>query len=382
MIERHERLRVALLAGTLDQGGAEKQVVYMARALREAGIQVRVYSLTRGEFYEPMLRAMGIDLVWIGRHAHPLLRLATLTIALREYRPHVLQSAHFYTNLYTTVCGRLWGALAVGAIRNDTLQDMRLIGRWGRLLLRLPAVLIANSFAAKRNAASLGIPSDRIYILQNVIDLSTFDELMARSTNQTFQFDQPVIAAIAKFKVQKRLDRFLAALAMARQEVLDLKGILIGDGPERPRLEALANKLGLLPDGLLFLGRRNDVPALLAQASMLVLSSDHEGFPNVLLEAMAARLPVITTPAGDAGLVVQEGITGYVLPFDDIDAMAERMVRLAKSPDLRHTLGEAGRRRVEHLYGFEGLAERLLSTYRAIAEAYNDYRLLNVCHRD
>src|SRR5258706_15129835 len=139
---------------------------------------------------------------------------------------------------------------------------------------------------------------------------------------------------------------------MARQEVLDLKGILIGDGPERPRLEALANKLGLLPDGLLFLGRRNDVPALLAQASMLVLSSDHEGFPNVLLEAMAARLPVITTPAGDAGLVVQEGITGYVLPFDDIDAMAERMVRLAKSPDLRHTLGEAGRRRVEHLLWF------------------------------
>jgi glycosyltransferase involved in cell wall biosynthesis len=378
MIGRHERLRVALVAGTLGQGGAEKQLVYMAQALRRADVEVRVYCLMRGEFYEPALQAMGIQPIWIGRHAHPLMRLAALIVALRQYRPHVLQSAHFYTNLYTTISGRVWHAIALGAIRNDTLQDINLNGRWGQSLLRVPSALIANSYTGKHNAESLGIKPDRIHVVTNVIDLAAFDKLAAQSVSQTTQLDRPVAVAIATLKAQKRLDRFLDALALARREIHHLKGVLIGDGSERPRLETLARNLSLLPDGLLFLGRRSDVPALLCQANMHVLSSDHEGFPNVLLEAMAARLPAITTPAGDAGVVVQDGLTGYVLDFEDIDGMAERMIRLAKSSDLQHKLGEAGRQRVEQLYGFEGLAERLLSTYRSIAERHGNHRLLNV----
>jgi glycosyltransferase involved in cell wall biosynthesis len=109
---------------------------------------------------------------------------------------------------------------------------------------------------------------------------------------------------------------------------------------------------------------------------MLVLSSDREGFPNILLEAMAARIPVVATPAGDIQEVVREGVTGYVVPFDDVEGIAKRMVRLAKSPDLRHQLGEAGRQQAERIYSYEGLADRLLSTYRSIAEQQGNRRVL------
>jgi glycosyltransferase involved in cell wall biosynthesis len=127
-----------------------------------------------------------------------------------------------------------------------------------------------------------------------------------------------------------------------------------------------------------FLGRREDVPALLKQADMLVLSSDYEGFPNVVLEAMAARLPVITTPAGDANIAVQNGNTGYVVHFDDVTGMAECMVRLSKSPGLRWQLGEAARKRVEQHFSFEHLAGRLLSIYRKSALQHNRTDLLRL----
>src|SRR5437867_4813362 len=109
-----ERLRVALVAGTLVQDGAEKQLVYMAHALSEAHVDIRVYCLTRGEFYESALTALGIQTYWVGRFGSRISRLLTLTAALREFRPHIVQAGHFFTNLYATVAARLCKAVPVG----------------------------------------------------------------------------------------------------------------------------------------------------------------------------------------------------------------------------------------------------------------------------
>src|SRR5205085_157391 len=145
----------------------------------------------------------------------------------------------------------------------------------------------------------------------------------------------------------KRFDRFLDAVALARRAAPGLKALLVGEGPDRDALERHAAALGLFPDHLAFLGRRGDVPRLLRQADVLVLTSDYEGCPNVVLEAMAAGVPVVTTPAGDAGRVVQDGVTGFVTPFDDTEGLAARLVRLCNAPDLRARLGQAARRRAE-----------------------------------
>ena len=91
----------------------------------------------------------------------------------------------------------------------------------------------------------------------------------------------------------------------------------------------------------------------------------------MVMEAMAARRPVVTTPAGDAGLLVEDGVSGYVVPFDDVEAMADRIARLAKSHELRRRFGEAGRRRVENVHNYDGLAGRLISIYELIAGRHN-----------
>jgi glycosyltransferase involved in cell wall biosynthesis len=129
----------------------------------------------------------------------------------------------------------------------------------------------------------------------------------------------------------------------------------------------------VLPDNLAFMGASDNVPAILARVHMLVATSDSEGFPNVLLEAMAARLPVITTPAGDASAIVNKANAGYVVNFDDISGMAQLMVRLADSPQLRAELGQRGRKQVEQEYDFESFPGRLLETYQRAATSERLY---------
>ena len=367
MREVPDPLRVALLAGTLGRGGAEKQLMYVARALQEAGVRVRVYTLGENEFHEAALRDAGLGPIGVGRAANPVFRLVTFAHALRQFRPHVVQASAFYVNLYVALASRLCGALAIGAIRSDVVWDVQNAGWWGALLLHTPSALVTNSQAARRTATLLGIESAKIHVVANVIDTSAFDRacgsrLTARTEAQT------VVLLVAQLMRAKRVDRFLEALALARRSTPDLKGVVVGIGPERASLEAHAARLGLLPNGLQFCGGSDEIPRLMAEADMLALTSDHEGFPNVLLEAMAARLPVVTTPAGDAAAVIEDGVSGFVVPFDAIEQLADRLTRLARSLALRRKLGGAGYERVTARYACAGLADRLLTVYRAAAQ--------------
>jgi glycosyltransferase involved in cell wall biosynthesis len=256
--------------------------------------------------------------------------------------------------------------MTIGAMRNDARYELVDNGRWGPLLLRAPSMLIANSHAAVEGAVEVGVPASKLRFLANVIDVAEFDARMTTPVRDNGE-GRPVVIAVGRLVAAKRFDRFLTALALARKAAPTLRGWLVGDGPERERLEQKAAALGLA-DNLEFKGARDDVPALMRQADVLALSSDHEGFPNVVLEAMTAGLPVVATPAGDAGRIVQEDVTGYVVPFEDVSAMAERLVRLTRCAALRQRLGAAARRCVERQYSYDVLADNLFCLYGDLAE--------------
>jgi glycosyltransferase involved in cell wall biosynthesis len=373
MTRHREPLRVAFVAGTLAQGGAEKQLTYMVAALKSAGARVQVYSLLAGGHFEPVLTAMGIPVVHVGQHDSPAVRVWQLMRALRHFRPHVVQAAHFYVNLYAALASRPIHAVSVGAIRSDGVKDLQDTGRWARCLLLLPEVLVVNSCAARERAMSSGVAPDRVHVIPNVLALPATRSLHAEAADGGIQ-----AVAAGGLHPDKRFDRFIAALALARRRHPQLRGVIAGSGPERARLEQQASDLGLLPAGLRFEGHTPDLPALLRRSHMLALTSTHEGFPNVLLEAMAEGLPVVTTPAGDSSRLVQDRVTGYVVGFDDVTGLADRMVELAASAELRRRLGEAGRARVIDEFSPARLGDQLLATYSGAARRSRAAPLLSI----
>jgi glycosyltransferase involved in cell wall biosynthesis len=136
-------------------------------------------------------------------------------------------------------------------------------------------------------------------------------------------------------------------------------------------LKTVAQDLGLRPNapdgGVQFLGTRDDIPELLHQSDIFLLTSDREGFPNVLLEAMAASLPIISTPAGEVKDLVIDGENGFLVPFEDVQSIADCLIRLSKFAELGRQIGSTGRAIVEEKYSFSHLAQNMEDIYRAIA---------------
>ena len=365
-------LRVAIVASSLEVGGAEKQVCYWARALHRAGIEVRFFYLGSGGYYETFLQQAGVPICRIYVPNRPWLILARLISALWRWQPRIVLAAQFGDLRFAVPAGRLCQALVLGCVQSDGFYELKTYGYLSRWLIHWTHGLVANSCRATQNLVFRGVKPQKIEVLPNVIDLPDFDRQAALPLAISLPPDRIIAAAVGSLQPCKRFDRFLEALALARRNEPALAGVIAGgDRGVRGELQARANELGLAPHlashQVAFLGEVNQVPALLAQAAFLVLTSDYEGLPNVILEAMAARRPVISVPAGDAGLIVQQGKTGYVLNTGDIEGMAGFMVQLARSPELRRNLGDAGRKRVELEYNYESLVDRLMAIFHRFA---------------
>ncbi len=235
--------------------------------------------------------------------------------------------------------------------------------------------MLANSEAGAAALRRRGRARDAVHVLANVVDLPAFDHdaVTLRAPLPRGHGNAPIAIAVGTLAPVKAFERFVDALAQARRRVPALEGWLVGDGAERAALEARVEPAAST-GALHFLGRRDDVSALLRRADVLVLTSRHEGMPNAVLEAMSAACAVVATDVGDVARLVRHGETGYVVPQDDPStATSSRRSpgtspRLASDPAATRRLGLAGRRVVERDFSAAHLGDRLLHTYARMAD--------------
>lgn len=368
--------RVCFIAGTLGQGGAERQLYYILAALQEHGARPRVLCLTAGEFWEARIRALGVPVQYVGASASRLRRLVRIIANLRAEPADVVQSQHFYTNLYATAASRVLGVPEIGALRSDVFNEVAANPGWlGTASLRAPRLLAANSTRAIDNAVARGVPRARLRLLPNVVDATQF--AAPSDGGRDCDAAGPVrLLLVGRLSAEKRGDRFLRIVTEARRQLGGaVEGMIVGDGPERVVLEREAAALGLLhgllhggvpgAPGVTFHGAQADVTPWYRRASVLVLTSDFEGTPNVVLEAMASALPVVATNVGGVPDLVRDGVTGFVVPRDDEAALTRVVLTLASDADLRRRFGAAGRRHIEAHYALPRLADELRALYAA-----------------
>jgi glycosyltransferase involved in cell wall biosynthesis len=345
--------KVAFLAGTLGKGGAEQQLFHMVEVLVKAGAEPAVVCLTQGEHWEAKIRGLGVPVYFAGKASNPGGRAFSVCATVRRLRPQVVQSAHFYTNLYTVAAAKLTGCTEVGAVRNDTVWSVRSLGRMGMPSLRWPRTLAVNSANAARQAVGLGVPSERVVLVPNAVDIDRFSPT-CRCTRGVVH-----LLSVGRLVPQKRHDRFARLVQAVRAQApvgVYISARIVGDGPEK---EALAKQC---PPGLEVVASE-DVAAEYHKADIFVLTSDFEGTPNVVLEAMASGLPVVAFGIGGVPEVVLDDQTGLVVAPGDEEAMATAVSRLVAEPALRTRLGEAGRRMALQEHSPSGLAVNLQHLY-------------------
>jgi len=175
---------------------------------------------------------------------------------------------------------------------------------------------------------------------------------------------EPVrLVMVARFEPPKDHATLLCALAGLRDLAWELE--LIGDGPLLERVRAEAERLGLL-ERVRFLGARKDVAERIAKAQLFVLTSNWEGFPLSILEAMRARLPVVASDVGGVREAVMEGETGFLVPRGDVGALRARLRQLIMNASLRVKMGQAGRKRFEERFTFEHMFRKTVEVYEDV----------------
>jgi glycosyltransferase involved in cell wall biosynthesis len=173
------------------------------------------------------------------------------------------------------------------------------------------------------------------------------------------------VANLREVKNHAGLFRALSELKRTRS---DFTAVLAGTGPLRKPLEELSRELGI-SENVRFLGQAQDIPSFLSAVDAGVLNSRHEGFPNALLEYMAAGLPVVSTAVGGCREIVLDGVTGFLIPPQDESALAERLRALLDDRPAAERMGAAGRKRAETEFSMDRMVSFHDSMYRTLAVA-------------
>ena len=257
--------------------------------------------------------------------------------AVRKERPEILHTS--LRTPWSCQYGILAGLVAPG-VRVVCVEQLPIPSpsRLQRAIRRFLAGRVAGHVAVGDRAARLverfvGLPERSVGTIYNgVPDLEA--EPMARRR------PGPIIGTLGRLDPQKGFDLLIRALPL----VPDATVVIVGDGPERAGLERLARELGVT-DRVLITGWSEQARAYLGSFDIFVLPSRFEGFPLSIVEAMLARLPVVATDVGSIAEAVLDGETGFLVPAEDVDALAGALQRLLADPELRRRLGESGRAR-------------------------------------
>ncbi|HUM04192.1 MAG TPA: glycosyltransferase [Terriglobales bacterium] len=358
--------RLFLMTNTFETGGSERQFAILARSLNPERFQLHLGCIRRdGPFaagFEtvPEFRLGGSLYGW--KSVQTRIRLA------RHLRRHQVQIAHafdFYTTLTMVPAARLAGVpVVIGSFRQlgDMMTPRQF--RTQAVAFRWCDAVICNSRAGADWLAADGMPRKKLFVIGNALPGETFADVKPAMAPRPGGLR---VGMVARMNDRcKNHSGFLRIAARIHQRFPDTEFLLAGDGHLRGQLEEEARALGLA-NHVLFLGDRRDVAAVLASVDVAVLTSNSEGLSNVILEAMAAGVPVVAYNVGGNGELVNAERGEIVCPGDE-EEFAAAVMRLLEQPALRQEVGRNARAFVRENFSLERVQDAYEELYLSLLE--------------
>ena len=365
--------------GSCEIGGAEKQMLELASALQACGFSCHVFALQRGGALRSHFGELGVPVYSGGIqkgdivHKPWKLLLAELRLmkVLRHVKPSILHSFLPLITFMGAVAGRVFRVPLVITSRRalGNHQERHPVLRpLDRIANSFSRYIVVNSKAVWNDVAARDyVSSEKLVLIYNGVDGEPF-ELASRKREQFRRTmglgdSQKVVTVVANLIPYKGHLDFLRAARLVKDGIPGARFCLVGeDRGIQKDLESEAQNLRIR-ESVLFMGRRSDIPSLLAASDLFVLPSHEEGFSNVILEGMAAGLPVVATKVGGNSEAVVDGMTGWLVPRQNPKVMAEKIVDLLKDPHKARSWGEKGKERVKRFFTVEQMVEKHLALY-------------------
>ena len=356
--------RVLHVIAQLTHGGAEFQLKGLVQHGTGDDFQHAVACLWRSgadDIVDP-IRQAGVEVFFLDKHKSvDVAAICRLIALIRRWRPDVV-----HTWLQS---GGLWGRLAamwagrpavVAAFRGEQLHTWpggKYLDRW---LDKHTDVCIVNSRRLQKVLARrLARAEGDIQLVVNGLDGSRFSHPPADPDKRSqlgLPKDGPIVTMVGTMREVKNWPLFVDVARRVAGQRADVCFVGVGGGPKLGEMRDHCRRVGVEPGPVRLLGKRTDVPEILAQSDLFLLTSDFEGMPNAVLEAMASGLGVVATRCSGTEEVVRDGGTGFLADVGDAAGLADRIVRCLDDAALRESLGQAGRRRVLQEFSFEHMA--------------------------
>lgn len=351
-----------------DLGGAQTHVHDLAVSLAQAGHTVAVLAGVTGPLIDS-LAAAGIETFAcpeLIRDIHPandLRAVSRITRVIGQFQPDIVATHSSKAGLIGRLAARWAGVPSVFTAHGWAFSDgvpaprRQVYRAIERMAASVSSRIICVSEYDRRIGIAAGIPADRQVMVHNGVP-----DVPVTCRSQPGGTGPVRVVMVGGFRAQKDQQTLIRTVHGLKHVHLDL----VGDGPTIDQARRLVNQLDLTKR-VTFLGNRSDVPAVLSQAHIFALSTNWEGFPLSILEAMRSGLPVVVTDVGGAGEAVSDGMTGFLVPRGDVAVMQDRLAMLVNQPNQRDAMGRAGRQRYESAFTLDHMVAGTLDVYRSVA---------------
>jgi glycosyltransferase involved in cell wall biosynthesis len=358
---------VAFIVGQLGLGGAEQQLYYLLSVIDRRRFHPIVVSLgpQADEYWERRIRKLEIPVWHLARSLGRARRTKNIASLLRTEKIDLVHAWDFHTNPYSALAGRLAGVpLRIGSMRGEHqwVTANKLVSALG---YRGLDVLVINSASAAANVQKLGVTKACIRVVSNGIEITEpRSDCQCRHLKAGLGFapEHRVVGTIGRMDTNKNHAMLLRVFASLSDKWPMLRLVIVGDGPLRSELAIMADRLGI--------GEKVRFPGIIPMAArylpaleVFCLTSYTEGMSNVIMEAAAAGVPVVSTGYTGSGELVEHETTGYLIQPNDDVAMAAYVDELLMNQERRHQIGNAGREKIRREYSLEAMRSNMTRVY-------------------
>jgi glycosyltransferase involved in cell wall biosynthesis len=375
MVNSLDSKKMFILVSSLVTGGAEVVVRTITNGLSASSkFDIHILCLHQPGMIGNELIDSGFNVKWgISLSRYDPGTFFRLLSIFRKNKDSILFLLDHHNSIF-------WGALAAKAagLKNIilSLHSTRLwtnahnFNFTDRLVLPTFSKIVALSEThARYLVEEEGVSDKQLTIINNGVDVDRFypvgSEEQKRKNKRKFLIKENniTVTIVASLRPEKNHGMFLDAALLIARKRKDITFLIVGEGEEKSRLQAIAHKM-LLEERVIFLGNRTDIPEVLSATDIAVLCSFIEIFPVTVLEAMAAGLPVISTNVGSLSEIIRNGEEGILIPSEDTASLAKEIEGLADNREIRLGMGERARKRVLEKFS----TERMLNQYAKLFE--------------